>query len=176
MRRGINLAGLRFGRLIVLGESHRDNGIVWRCLCDCGENHRAKTGHLRAGAVTSCGCAQEDAGRETGKKHGHKNAVHYLTHTPLHDCYSNMISRCYNPDSDRFGTYGARGISVCAEWRASRSVFYAWALSNGWKKGLTIDRKNNDGNYCPENCRWITRAEQQLNTTRSRFWNGTGKQ
>lgn len=170
----MDLRGLRFGRLKVVEESHRANGIVWHCVCDCGTWHKAKTGHLRAGVVSSCGCAQVEAGRNTGKLHGHKNAIHHLSHTPLHHCYDNMISRCYDENSDRYNTYGGRGIGVCEEWRADRKNFYFWAVHAGWEVGLSIDRKDVDGDYCPENCRWIPMARQQRNTTRSRYleWQG----
>lgn len=171
---GMNLVGHRYGRLSVVKESHRANGVVWDCVCDCGEWHKAKTGHLRAGVVLSCGCAQRDAGRETGRKHGYKRGIHWLSHSPLHHCYDNMIARCYNPDNDRYPSYGGRGITVCEEWLGDRKEFYFWAVHAGWEQGLSIDRIDVDGGYSPENCRWVTMAQQQRNTTRSRFleWNG----
>ena len=173
----MDLRGLKFGRLTVLRESHRNNGIVWDCVCDCGERHKAKTGHLRAGVVSSCGCAQREAGYNTGKLHGHKRAIHYLSHTPIADCYRNMLARCYDETNPRYHNYGGRGISVCDDWRADRKNFFFWGVHAGWQPGLTIERMDVDGDYCPENCTWIEAKAQQRNTTRSRYleWNGERK-
>jgi len=82
--------------------------------------------------------------------------------------WNNMIQRCTNPKNNRYSTYGARGITVCDEWREFKP-FYDWAVSNGWKRGLEIDRKDNDKNYCPENCRIVTKYVNSNNTTRTVF-------
>ena len=76
----------------------------------------------------------------------------------------NMIQRCHNPKNTNYCRYGARGISVCDEWRKPDSSFFKWALANGYSDDLSIDRINNDGNYEPFNCRWATRKEQMANT------------
>lgn len=86
-----------------------------------------------------------------------------------------MVQRCCNPDNPSYKNYGGRGISVCADWKVSADNFINWAISNGYKDGLSIDRINNDGNYCPENCRWITRKEQQSNTRRCRMITAWGE-
>lgn len=83
----------------------------------------------------------------------------------LYKAWANMRDRCYNPNYHRYEKYGGRGISVCQDWRYSFEPFRDWALPNGWKKGLQLNRIDNDGNYCPDNCNWITLAEQQLNKT-----------
>lgn len=85
-------------------------------------------------------------------KHGHSG-------TPLEFMYSSMFSRCYNPKNNRYKNYGGRGITVCDEWLNSRLRFYNWAIDNGWKQGLQLDRIDNDGNYTPENCRLVTLKE-----------------
>jgi hypothetical protein len=87
---------------------------------------------------------------------------HGMSNTRLYKIWSNMKARCENPNNDKFYNYGGRGIQVCLAWR-DFMVFYNWAMVNGYDDTLTIDRKNNDGNYEPENCRWITLAEQQTN-------------
>lgn len=85
-----------------------------------------------------------------------------------------MRERCYDPKSKRFPDYGGRGISVCEEWRHDFASFRDWALANGFREGLSIDRIDVNGNYCPENCRWITMAEQQKNKRNvpKISWNG----
>lgn len=82
-------------------------------------------------------------------------ARHYGT--PLYGVWASMKYRCSNPKSISYKNYGGRGISVCDEWAADYATFYAWALKNGYKKGLQIDRVNNDLGYAPENCRWVSR-------------------
>jgi len=77
--------------------------------------------------------------------------------------YSGMKQRCYNPNNSDYKDYGARGIIVCDEWLKNPEAFFAWSVSNGYEKGLTIDRIKVNGNYSPDNCRWITNAEQQAN-------------
>lgn len=89
--------------------------------------------------------------------------------------YSNMKTRCYNPISNRYNRYGGRGISVCKEWLDSFGVFQKWALENGYADDLTLDRIDNNGNYCPENCRWATYKEQRRNSTGTRTITINGK-
>lgn len=87
---------------------------------------------------------------------------HYMKNTKLYSIWNEMRNRCNNPNDANYKRYGGKGICVCNEWNDFR-VFYPWAVDNGYKEGLTIDRINPLGNYEPSNCRWITRAEQQRN-------------
>jgi len=96
------------------------------------------------------------------------NKTHGMTQSPLFVAWQNMRKRCYNPKSQRYKTYGARGITVCDEWNNSSTTFLKWATENGWKPGLEIDRIDLNGNYCPENCRFIPHAEQARNRTTTR--------
>ena len=80
-----------------------------------------------------------------------------------------MLRRCDNPKRKDFKDYGARGISVCEEWKNSFTAFYEWAVSAGYSDDLTIDRINPNGNYCPDNCRWATREEQVRNRRKAGF-------
>lgn len=80
----------------------------------------------------------------------------------VYNSWKRMVARCTDPDDAAFENYGARGIAVCAEWR-DFATFCRWAQSNGWARGLTIDRHDNDGGYAPENCRWVTRLVQNQN-------------
>lgn len=78
--------------------------------------------------------------------------------TGLYNSWQNMKQRCLNPNHPKYKRYGGRGISVCEDWLKIEN-FSKWAVENGWKSGMTIDRINNDGNYCPENCKWISASE-----------------
>lgn len=86
-----------------------------------------------------------------------------------------MKARCYNATHDRYKDYGARGIVVCDEWLNDFTVFYDWAMNNGYKENLTIDRIDVNGNYEPSNCRWVTSKEQQRNTRYNRNYTINGK-
>lgn len=82
---------------------------------------------------------------------------------PLYRVWCTMKERCNNKNNNKYKNYGGRGIKVCDEWQKDFTIFYNWAISNGYEKGLTIERINVNGNYCPENCTWITAKEQCYN-------------
>ena len=88
---------------------------------------------------------------------------HGYSKSPLDIMFNNMYKRCYKENTDRYENYGKRGIIICKEWLKDRSSFFEWALSNGYKDGLEIDRRNTDGNYEPLNCRFVTREVNQAN-------------
>ena len=165
----IDLLGQRFGRLTVI--ERMPNGIrkqaVWKCVCDCGKEVVVESGHLRSGHTNSCGCY----GRQ-------RSAEYHLTHgmsgTRIHSVYNTMKGRCYNPKDQKYDRYGARGITICDEWLNNPKSFYDWALSNGYQDGLSIDRIDNDGNYCPENCRWVDRKTQANNKSNNRYYEYNG--
>lgn len=150
-----DLTGKVFGRLTVIEFSHMSGKhTYWKCHCACGNIHYARMDCLKSGLVKSCGCLNHD----------HAIITHGKSNTKLYHVWASMKNRCDNPHARHYDRYGGRGISYCKEW-SHFEPFYDWAMSNGYADGLTIDRINNDGNYEPTNCRWITIQEQQSNKT-----------
>lgn len=98
-----------------------------------------------------------------------KHEMHGMYGTKLYKTWNNMISRCYCKSFRNFKNYGGRGITVCDEWHKSFVAFMNWAMANGYRDDLTLDRIDNEGNYEPSNCRWITNEAQQLNKRTNRF-------
>lgn len=159
----IDLVGERFGRLTVVERGEiKNHKQQWKCVCDCGLSVLVTTGNLRAGNTSSCGCLR----RETSSAQGKSNTIHGRSHahmTRLYSIWRGMRQRCSNPNREVYSLYGGKGIKVCEEWNDFRT-FEAWALSHGYADNLSIDRINSNGDYCPENCRWLTRSE---NTARA---------
>lgn len=100
-------------------------------------------------------------------RHPHKLKLKWL--------YRNMVNRCHKPGTRRYERYGGRGISVCQSWRLNPTAFFEWAASHGYSPGLQINRKDNDGDYTPENCEFCDRIKQQSNTSRSHFLERYGR-
>lgn len=163
-----DLAGKRFGKLAVIELVGTENGhALWRCRCDCGNEKITRTVLLTQGKVKSCGCLHNEALIERSRTHGESA-------TPLYRVWATMRGRCMNPNHTSYKNYGARGISVCNEWDEYES-FRDWANSNGYKKGLAIDRIDSNGNYTPENCRWITQAENNRNKRKMHVLTANGE-
>lgn len=125
--------------------------------CICGKRKEVSLGELKCRQQVSCGCM-----KKRNKKHG-------LRYEPLYLVFDSMKSRCYNPKDSSYNRYGGRGINICDEWLNDFSSFYHWSIINGWQKGLQIDRINNDGNYKPENCRFVTPKENCNNKSNNVF-------
>lgn len=126
------------------------------CTCECGEERIVQMDNLKNGHTLSCGCHK----RKVHTKHG-------LSGHPLYKVWEGIVNRCYAKNSPAFRWYGARGISMCDEWRYNPETFINWAISKNWVNGLTVDREDVNGNYTPHNCRLVTHQTQMNNTTRS---------
>lgn len=147
-----DLVGKRFGRLTVLEYAGSER---WKCVCDCGGTALVRTNNLILGNTRSCGCYQRNVASRVSRKHGDSSM-------PLYKVWCSMKQRCCNPNSKAYRDYGGRGIRICDEW-VDYEPFREWAMSAGYKQGLTIDRIDNDGNYCPDNCRWVGMSVQNAN-------------
>lgn len=159
----LDLSNQRFGKLIVEGRAGKDSSghSTWNCKCDCGGVTVARGSHLKYGYIQSCGCLVAETLAKQSRTHG-------LEHTRLYRIWKGMLVRCYNPKSNRYHRYGGRGITVCEDWKNSVTAFYKWAIKNGYRDDLTIERKDNDGPYSPDNCIWVTMKVQLNHTSRSR--------
>lgn len=158
----IDLTGHRYGRLTVIeyaGRAKNGKMCLWRCVCDCGKEIVTQGNSLRSGNTKSCGCyCKEVISRHWGIKYEESGKR-------ICSIHGTMMKRCYNKNSISYPNYGGRGITVCEEWSGKGGIrkFYDWAMANGYSDDLTLDRIDNDGNYCPENCKWSTRTEQSRN-------------
>lgn len=159
-----DLTGQKFGRLTVMGiskkyKSGKRQRYYWACICDCGNKKDVRTDCLTKGLVKSCGCLKKEQDRTNLTKfHRHK-----LSHTNLWCVYYDMKARCYNPKDSHYFNYGGRGIQICNEWLNSFDSFVKWSLANGYSDHLQIDRIDNNGDYEPSNCRWVTCKENCRN-------------
>ena len=162
-----DLTGQRFGRLVAVARCGAKRGsALWLCKCDCGNDCKVTHRELKTGDTRSCGCIRKE--RNNGTKHGKR-------YEKLYGVWIGIKQRCFNPKSASYKDYGGRGISICKEWEVNFMTFYEWAHSNGYKQGLTIERIDVNGNYCPENCTWISAEKQNINKRRTVYITFKGK-
>lgn len=156
LHRTNDLTGKKFGRLTVIGLDDRGTRrTYWVCQCECGNIKVARSDALVSGRTKSCGCIKKEQDKINLSQLRHNQAG-----TRLYTIWQKMKDRCFNEHNPAYYRYGGRGIQVCDSWKERFENFYDWAMNNGYQENLTLDRTDNDGNYCPENCRWVTMKEQ----------------
>lgn len=162
----IDRTGEKYGRLVVVeraanAKNPKDTNARWLCICECGKSSVAYGGDLKHGKVVSCGCWNTE-----------KRITHGMSRTHVNSVWRSMLDRCRNPKNRAYVNYGGRGIQVCDEW----SDFAVFNKDMGNRPaGYQIDRINNDGNYEPGNCRWVTAKQQQNNKRETRMLEFKGK-
>lgn len=163
MSKKINLIGRKIGKLTVISiASNMGKNTAWKCRCDCGVVRDYLTYNLTSGKSKSCGCAR-------AKSMSNKFTTHGKSKTRLYGIYKGMKQRCLNKNNPAYHYYGGKGVSIYKEWLSDFELFYKWSYNNGYKDGLSIDRINPNGNYEPDNCRWVEVQKQQNNKLNSFF-------
>lgn len=167
--RFVDIEGQKFHRLYVLGFAgvHKNTRSYWWCRCDCQKIVIIDVSKLRNGHTKSCGCYKAEIYRGYRRTHG-------MTKTITYKSFDGMKQRCLNPQDEHYPNYGGRGITVCDRWRNSFENFLA-DMGERPSKQHSIERKDNNGNYEPDNCKWATATEQSNNRRSSRLLTYNGK-
>lgn len=156
-----NIVGSQYSRLTVQKLAYKKNRrLYYTCLCECGCKVDIRKDQLTRGITKSCGCLQKDIAKKTMAENMKKYG---FSEHPLNKIFNGMKQRCYNEKDKGFRYYGKRGISICNEWLNDFKTFYNWAIENGYKRGLSIDRIDVSGNYTPNNCRFVSMKVQNTN-------------
>lgn len=161
-----DLSGQKFGRLTGLYKLHNYHKpkSYYLCVCDCGNLTEIMGTSLTDGSSRSCGCLIKDV-----------HTKHCKTSTRLYRIWQAMKNRCYNKHRKSYQNYGSRGIKVCGEWLSDFVAFYNWAINNGYKENLSIDRIDNNRCYSPDNCRWTDNKTQAQNRRSNRNYTINGE-
>lgn len=172
-----DIIGTRYNKLVAISFSHikeypRKGRVAttkanyWEFKCDCGNHVTLSLDSVKSGGSMSCGCWRKEASRINNTTHGQASNG---KQSRLYQIWAQMKRRCDLPTATAYSDYGGRGIRVCDDWSNSFEEFEQWALANKYQENLTIDRRENDGNYEPENCRWSDRTTQANNRRSNRI-------
>lgn len=145
-----SILGARFGRLVVLSKNDQRANVI----CDCGKEKIVRVMYLKDGRTRSCGCLRAEMLSQRRLKHGR-------TETREYQSWCNMKGRCHTPNKTGYEYWGGRGIKVCDAWIESFETFLR--DMGPCPQGMTLDRKDNDGDYAPGNCRWASHEVQSNN-------------
>lgn len=151
--------GEKYNNLTIIKEvEKRNNRRHFLCKCDCGNEKIIRIDGITSGHAKTCGCLQ----LQVAKKHG-------FFGTRIYQTWVQMKARCFNEQHKHYKDYGGRGITVCDEWKDDFMTYYYWSIDNGYAENLSIDRIENDGNYEPSNCRWVSMQMQANNKRNNRL-------
>lgn len=170
----VDLTGQRFGRLTVIeraeSQTRSDGSKIsrWLCKCDCGNTKIVRQSNLVSGHIKSCGCLRIE-------KTIARNQIHCESYSRVYTIWENIKQRCFDSGCKNYTRYGGRGITLCDEWRYSFEAFRDWAMKNGYNDTMSIDRIDNNGNYEPINCRWVSNKVQANNRRSNRMITYCGK-
>ncbi len=159
MSKRLDLTGKVFGKLTVLDFSHAENGYTyWNCKCECGNEKIIRGIYLtdKRRPIKSCGCLVKE--KSPKNLEDYRCGTHNMSKTKFYNVWNSMVMRCNNPNSKAYKRYGARGIKVCARWRKFNNFYED--MFQKYEQGLSIERINNDGDYKPNNCKWIDKKKQ----------------
>lgn len=158
----VDLSGQKFGRLTAIEKAYvKNKKTYWLCQCECGNKTIVLGTNLTRLHTKSCGCLQKEK---------HIGYMHGLRKHRLYNIWSLIKKRCINKQDKIYKYYGAKGITICDDWKNDFKAFYDWSMDNGYKNNLTIDRINVKGNYEPLNCRWVDKKTQHRNTTANKYY------
>lgn len=151
--------GKKFHKLKIVDFVYKNKRWLWKCECECGKTSVVYPNQVIRGKTTSCGCNRSVTFTEMHYKHGKSG-------TRIYKIWKDMRRRCNINDIQHNRHYGDRGISVCDEWE-DFDTFYEWAMENGYNDKMSIERIDVNGNYTPNNCKWIPVEEQTFNTRKT---------
>lgn len=162
----VDISGRRFGRLVAISRAENKGKITrWLCICDCGSSKTVRAPNLYSGNTKSCGCIHKEMLTATKTTHG-------LTGKPEYKAWVDMVARCTQPHKINYPNWGGRGIKVCSRWMDARNFYED--MGDKPHPNLTLERRDNEGNYEPSNCYWATWEEQQ-NNKRPKSKNGENR-